>query len=190
MEANLEASEVHLEASLAVPLEAQSPPPRRLDLRAQARGQGQQQQQKRRNEAPYHPEAENRTVEEVQAINAERAARAALPPHLAKIPQPPDSPTSTHTTMSWPDLPVPDVGADLLDYMLTAADSKLDKIYGDHVHNNPSTHLTGGIADGAPWQCRWKWIVNIRPSQYLVPQNCVGKMFLQRFCAELQGVHS
>ena len=90
-----------------------------------------------------------------------------------------------HPQLIQPHLSVADEGADLPDYVLTEADSKLDKIYSNHIHNNPSTCLSGGIADDALWQRCWKQIVNIRPRQYLIPQNCVGKMFLEIFCKEL-----
>jgi hypothetical protein len=31
-------------------------------------------------------------------------------------------------------------------------DQKMDEVYGDHIHQNPGTHLTGGITKNAIWQ--------------------------------------
>ena len=45
----------------------------------------------------------------------------------------------------------PDEGADLPGYELTAADRRLDSVYGDHIHSNDGTHLNDGIADDKKW---------------------------------------
>ena len=35
--------------------------------------------------------------------------------------------------------------ADLDDYVVTEADRRLDKVYGDHPHSSAGKHLSGGI---------------------------------------------
>ena len=42
-----------------------------------------------------------------------------------------------------------EAGADLQGRELTPCDHKLRSVYGDHVHRNDGTHLTGGISDEA-----------------------------------------
>ena len=42
--------------------------------------------------------------------------------------------------------------ADLPDYTVTDIDRMMDKVFGDHVHQNDGTHLTGGVVDDATWQ--------------------------------------
>jgi hypothetical protein len=44
---------------------------------------------------------------------------------------------------------------DLPGATISDADRLLNKVYGDYVHQNPGTHLDGGIADDALWQERW-----------------------------------
>jgi len=39
-------------------------------------------------------------------------------------------------------LPSPEENADLPSYMISPADRKLLKVYGDFVHANPGTHIT------------------------------------------------
>ena len=41
---------------------------------------------------------------------------------------------------------------DLPDIELSDADRLMDKVYGDHVHQNPGTHLSGDIPDDEMWQ--------------------------------------
>jgi hypothetical protein len=38
---------------------------------------------------------------------------------------------------------------------LSDANILLDMVHGDHVHQNPGTHLNGGILDDAKWQHYW-----------------------------------
>jgi hypothetical protein len=44
---------------------------------------------------------------------------------------------------------------DLPDIELSYADRMMDKVYGDHVHQNPGTHLSGDIPDDKMWQDYW-----------------------------------
>ena len=58
----------------------------------------------------------------------------------------------------------------------------------DHIHDNPGTHLTLGKSDDATWLRRWLKVVNVKARRYLVPRNTVGKEFLLKLTAELEGV--
>jgi hypothetical protein len=73
---------------------------------------------------------------------------------------------------------VTDVEADLPGYQPTPADLLLDTVYGDHVHDNDGTHLNGGIANDAFWQCRWKRMAQLATTRYQVPKGKVGRRFL------------
>jgi hypothetical protein len=73
---------------------------------------------------------------------------------------------------------------------LSDADQKMDKVYGDHVHQNPGTHLSGGIANNAPWQERWLRLVSVLSHAYGVPSGAVGKRFVERVVEELKGIKS
>jgi hypothetical protein len=69
---------------------------------------------------------------------------------------------------------MPDVEADLPGYQPTPADLLLNTVYGDHVHDNEGTHLDGGIANDAFWQCRWKRMAQLATTRYQVPKGKVG----------------
>jgi hypothetical protein len=56
----------------------------------------------------------------------------------------------------------------------------MDAVYRDHVHQNPGTHLTGGIADNALWQEHWQQLVSFPSHPYDVPSGAVGKWFVSQ----------
>jgi len=84
----------------------------------------------------------------------------------------------------------PEPDADRPSYQLTEADRLLNEVYGDHYHNNPGTHLDGGIGYSVDrkWQRYWKRVVQISPRWYLAPQGRIGKRFVLMYTAELKGV--
>jgi hypothetical protein len=53
---------------------------------------------------------------------------------------------------------------DLPDIELSDADRMLDKLYGDQVHQNPGTRLSGDILNDNMWQGYWQWLI-VFPSQ-------------------------
>jgi hypothetical protein len=59
-------------------------------------------------------------------------------------------------------------GGDVPGSSLPDVDQKMDKVYGDNVHQNPGTHLSGGIANDALWQERWQQLVSI-----FLPLSCL-----------------
>ena len=62
-------------------------------------------------------------------------------------------------------------------------------MYGDHLHDNPGTHLRGGIAEDAVWQARWKRLVSLTGlSFYTAPKGKVGRQFVQLLSDEWQAV--
>ena len=83
---------------------------------------------------------------------------------------------------------VVDPDADLPGYQTTAADERLEEVYGDHPHNNDGTHLRGGIDRDALWQRRWKRVCSLSTSRYSLPKGPTGKRFLQVFTTELGGL--
>ena len=90
-----------------------------------------------------------------------------------------------------PQIDVPmvgEVGADLPGVEPTAADYKIGGVYGDHPHQNDGTHLDGGVADDKLWQERWKRIVQLTPTHYIVPKGPVGRRFITTLCLEFEGM--
>jgi hypothetical protein len=69
-------------------------------------------------------------------------------------------------------------------------DQEMDKVYGDHVHQNPGAHLLGESADNASWQERWLQLVSFPSHAYDVPSGAVGKRFVERVEEELKGLQS
>ena len=58
---------------------------------------------------------------------------------------------------------------DLPGAILSDADRLMDKVYGDHVHQNDGTHLDGGITDDTVWQTYWRRLIVYTPKAYDVP---------------------
>jgi hypothetical protein len=50
----------------------------------------------------------------------------------------------------------------------------MDEVYGDHIHQNPGTHLTGGVAEDAIWQEHWRRLISFPSSTYDVPSGAVA----------------
>jgi hypothetical protein len=70
---------------------------------------------------------------------------------------------------------------------LTDADRMMDKVYGDHVHQNPGKHLDGGIADDPIWQEHWRRLVVYSTKTYDVPRGALGRKFVSKLNALLGG---
>eukprot|EP00957_Ditylum_brightwellii_P175702 13378176-Ditylum_brightwellii.AAC.1 len=58
-------------------------------------------------------------------------------------------------------------GVDLLEAERTQADEWLIGVYGDTLHCNDGTHLTGGVPDDLQWQQRWLKLARIPASVVL-----------------------
>ena len=78
---------------------------------------------------------------------------------------------------------------DLPGASISAADQLLDAVYGDHVHQNPGTHLDGGIADDKTWQNYYRRLI-IFPSSnnYDAPTGAVRCCFIQKVASILAGI--
>ena len=77
--------------------------------------------------------------------------------------------------------------ANLPGHTLTACEQKLCLVYGDHIHRNNGTHLTGGIADNALWQTICHRISNLIPMLYDAPNVKAGRRFVTLLTEELRG---
>ena len=80
-----------------------------------------------------------------------------------------------------------EAGADVQGHRLTPCDIKLWSVYGNHVHRNDGTHLTGGIYDDALWQTRWRRISNLTLRFYDAPKSKSGRRFVTLLTKELRG---
>ena len=67
-------------------------------------------------------------------------------------------------------------------------DRLLDKVYGDHIHQNPGTHLDGGVADDFLWQSYWRQLVEYTPSFEDTPTGALGKRLVGYFAKHLEGI--
>ena len=103
----------------------------------------------------------------------------------ATTPTTPDDITDSATTtglltqpLSQDGMPAPslifhETGADLPGVLPTPADEMLRTVYGDYPHQNPGTHLTGGIQDDDLWQqYHKKLVLQVLPHHYELPPNC------------------
>lgn len=77
---------------------------------------------------------------------------------------------------------------DLPGYSLSDADRMLDKVFGDHVHQNDGKHLDGGILDDTQWQEWWSRLITLPPQRYAAPKGTVGKRFVEMLTKILEGV--
>jgi hypothetical protein len=72
---------------------------------------------------------------------------------------------------------------------LTRADELLMGVYGDTIHLNDGTHMSGGIADDQVWQRRWLRVVSVDLKLWAPPaKHAIGKKFVNILANELQGV--
>ena len=106
---------------------------------------------------------------------------------------PPPSPASPLPIIQPPPHPLPptilpNTHADHPDYIVTEADDLLHIVYGDNIHKNAGTHLSGAIPDDYIWQNHWLRIVQITSIRYQVPTGKIGRRFLTIFTSELRGV--
>ena len=79
---------------------------------------------------------------------------------------------------------------DLPSYTPSATDAIMDTVYGDHVHNNPGTHLAAGIPNDSLWQHYYRSLVTYNPSCYNLPNNSIGKDFLTVLTALCNGIRT
>jgi hypothetical protein len=71
---------------------------------------------------------------------------------------------------------------------LSEADRMLDKVYGDHVHQNPGQHLSDGVPDDHKWQDYWRRLVVYPCQSYDVPKGPVGKRFIEMVSDSLEAI--
>ena len=77
---------------------------------------------------------------------------------------------------------------DLPDAILSEADRMIDKVFGDHVHQNPGTHLDGGIADDADWQERFHLLFPFSQDNYDLPSGAIGRRLVNLEADVINGI--
>ena len=65
---------------------------------------------------------------------------------------------------------------------------KLDEVYGDHIHENPGDHLSGGVQDDGLWQKYLKRLLPFSPHHYDVPRTSVGKEIISSLAQLLEDI--
>eukprot|EP00957_Ditylum_brightwellii_P044754 3394045-Ditylum_brightwellii.AAC.1 len=71
---------------------------------------------------------------------------------------------------------------------LTPIDKRLISVYGDTVHHDDGTHMSGGIDDDKVWQSRWNSLTALPCQQYDVPPSKVGHCFVELLATQINGV--
>lgn len=77
---------------------------------------------------------------------------------------------------------------DLDGYVKNDVDIKFEEAFGDYLHENPGTHLSGGIEDDKMWKDFWKILVSLPVSRYLLPSKSGGKPFIDQLSREVKGI--
>jgi hypothetical protein len=80
----------------------------------------------------------------------------------------PSSDSSVTSVLPEP-IPFEDVVGDLPDTVPPACALKLHAVYGDYPHENPGTHLDGGIADDEFWQTSYRRLTARGPTLWRLP---------------------
>jgi hypothetical protein len=88
----------------------------------------------------------------------------------------------------WTAIYVMEQQANLPEYVVTEADRRLDKVYGDHPHSNAGTHLSGGVDQDKLWQNRWLETMQLATTTYTVPKGRIGWRFCKYLTLLWQGV--
>ena len=73
-------------------------------------------------------------------------------------------------------------------YTPTPEDLRLWEVYGDWVHQNPGTHLDGGISEDGRWQGWWRDLAVMPPRRYDASSGKVGRRFVNVLVRELRGM--
>jgi hypothetical protein len=79
---------------------------------------------------------------------------------------------------------------DLPDIELSDASRRMDKVYGDHVHQNPGTHLRGDIPGDKMWQDYWRRIIAFPSQTYDAPSGAVGRRLIEMLADMLAGIQA
>ena len=85
-------------------------------------------------------------------------------------------------------MPPLEENADLPNFTPESVHLMLQGIYGDYPHQNEGSHLDGGVADNAIWQCCWRRLAAQSDSRYATPSGVVGRQFTAILAEEWRGV--
>ena len=88
----------------------------------------------------------------------------------------------------WTAIYVMEQQANLPEYVVTEADRRLNKIYGNHPHSNAGMHLSGGVERGKLWQGRWLETMQLAMTTYIVPKGQIGWRYYKYLTLLWQGV--
>ena len=85
---------------------------------------------------------------------------------------------------------IPDAPSDISGADISAANKKLDTVYGDHIHDNSGSHLHGGIgrAEDLIWQGYHRRLLSHNQSLYDTPRGKLGKEITNEFSNLLDDV--
>jgi hypothetical protein len=89
-----------------------------------------------------------------------------------------------------PPIYIPDARSDIPGAVISAANKKLDEVYGDHVHDNPGSHLNGNISSALDliWQGYFRGLISHNQSLYETPRGKLGKDIANEYSNLLEDV--
>ena len=79
-------------------------------------------------------------------------------------------------------------GGDLQGFTHVRAHLSLWEVYGDFLHHNNGTDLSGGDPDNTTWKIHWRRLYVQSTSWYSTPPGKVGSWFTAVLAAEWRGV--
>ncbi len=82
----------------------------------------------------------------------------------------------------------PETTTDLTRQTEHPIDTELIKLYGDTVHRNLGTHLTGDIENDSQWYYLWFQLISYHHPLYNPPQSKLGRDIVKTLAEEFQGV--
>ncbi len=95
-----------------------------------------------------------------------------------------------HTNSTFNQLSTPEPDADLPGFVDTESHQTIRQVFGDHIHDNDGTHLTGGLPEEVDkkWQDWYKSLIATPSRAYTLRRNGTSKRFLSILTEELQNV--
>ena len=73
-------------------------------------------------------------------------------------------------------------------YLPTREDRWIKVVYGDWVHSNDGSYLSGGVDANQEWQARWRKLAVMPAQRYDAPSGRVESCFVQVLSVEILGV--
>jgi hypothetical protein len=64
----------------------------------------------------------------------------------------------------------------------------MDKVYGDHIHQNLGHHLDGDVSDDTEWQNHWRHLLVYPSHTYDAAKGKVGRRFVKKVADLMESI--